>query len=156
MARPSSLRPPLARIQGWTAALRASNRVQRGADCHSAAVSAAVSQQFRSSSAAVPQQLRSSSAAAPQSFRVTSAVAPCCLRSRPVLPPQSSRVTSAVSPHFTSAVPPHFTTGVAKCHVNKARGETPPHTQHATPAGHQQHQHRHCSTSFTFSGRRRG
>ena len=62
---------------------------QRGPDCHSAAVSAAVPQQFRSCSAAAPQQLRSSSAAAPQSFRVTSAVVPCYLRSRSVLlPPQ--------------------------------------------------------------------
>ena len=70
---------------------------QRGADCHSAAVSAAVPQQFRSCSAAVPQQFRSCSAAAPQQLRSSSAAAPQQLRSRSVLP-QSFRVTSAVVP----------------------------------------------------------
>ena len=68
---------------------------QRGADCHSAAVSVAVPQQFRSSSAAVPQQLRSSSAAAPQQLRSCSAAAPQQLCSRSVLPPPSFSVTSA-------------------------------------------------------------
>ena len=76
-------------------------RVSRGgrggrtAICHSAAVSEAVPQQFRSSSAAAPQQLRSSSAAAPQKLRSCSAVVPCY-----VLPPPSFRVTSAVVPCY--------------------------------------------------------
>ena len=49
---------------------------QRGPDCHSAAVSAAVRQQFGSNSAAAPQLLCITSAAALQLFFITSAVVP--------------------------------------------------------------------------------
>ena len=75
-----------------------------GAGCHSAAVSAAVPQQFRSSSAAVPQQLRSCSEAAPQlapqQLRSCSAAAPQLLRSCSAAAPQSLHVISAVVPCY--------------------------------------------------------
>ena len=62
---------------------------QRGPDCHSAAVSAAVRQQFGSNSAAAPQLLCITSAAALQLFFITSAVVPQHLRSSGT-PPQEA------------------------------------------------------------------